>query len=60
MIKKKKYQMAKPFSKTELKMMVYRRTQEGMPYDDAVKEVAELIKQVKKNRSKENKKDVGV
>ena len=52
--------MAKPFSKTELKMMVYRRTQEGMPYDDAVKEVAELIKQVKKNRSKENKKDVGV
>jgi len=60
MIKKKRYQMGKPFSKTELKMMVYRRTQDGMPYEEAVEEVAELIKQVKKNRSDKNKKDVGV
>ena len=46
----------KPFTKTELKMMVYRRTQQGMSYDQACKEVSELIKQVKQNK-KDGKRD---
>lgn len=50
----------KPFSKLELKMMVYRRTQSGMTYEEAYKEVEELIKEVKQNRSNKNKKDVGI
>lgn len=53
----------KIFSKTELKMMVYRRTKDGMSYEDACKEVEELIEEVKQNRkngSKKNKKDVGI
>jgi len=41
----------KQFTKTELKMMVYKRTKEGMPYDKAYKEVENLIKQTKKHET---------
>ena len=48
----------KPFTKTELKMMVYRRTQQGMSYDQACKEVSELIEEVKQNRKKKDRSKV--
>lgn len=34
----------KPFSKTEMKILVYNKTKKGIPYDQAVKEVSEELK----------------
>lgn len=34
----------KPFSKTEMKILVYKKVQKGIPYEQAVKEVKDEVK----------------
>lgn len=52
----------KPFSKTEMKILVFNRVKRGVPYDQAVKEVSEElktmneIKEFEKAKSKQKKK----
>ena len=46
---------SKPFSKQELKILVYNKMKhKGMTYDDAYREVNEEIRSVKSNKKKEN------
>ena len=47
----------KPFSRTELKILVYNKMkQKGMSYDDARAEVTMEVEQVRENSKKEDKK----
>jgi Holliday junction resolvase len=47
----------KPFSKTEIKILVYNKIQKGIPYVVAKKQVAEEIKIIIENRKKEKLKE---
>ena len=46
----------KPFSKTELKILVYNRVRKGVPYDLAVKQVKEELETVEEIKSFEKAK----
>jgi len=47
----------KPFSRTEMKIMIYNKMQRGMSYDEAKKEVAVAIEQVRDNHEKVKKQE---
>jgi len=57
-------ELNKPFSRTELKILVFNRMKKGYSYEDAVKYVKETVdeciknnKKVKDQENKENSKD---
>ena len=47
----------KPFTQTEMKILVYNKVKRGMNYDQAYKELEKEIKQCIKNSKTEKKKD---
>lgn len=51
--------MGMPFSLTERKILVYNKMKrKGLSYDQAVKEVCDEMRQVKKNHKEEKQKEV--
>jgi len=44
-----------PFSKTELKILVYNRVKRGVPYEQAVEQIKEEIAQVQKTHYEADK-----
>lgn len=47
----------KPFSKTEMKILVYNKTKRGIPYEQAVREVSEELKTMNEIKSIEKAKE---
>jgi len=48
--------LIKPFTRTEMKILVYNKVKGGMSYEKACEEVKKQIEQVKENHKKSKKK----